>query len=75
MARFGRKKEEKPKAKPFGKVRIHPGQKCYKCNAPLLDDEDVIVHMVNPVAWCIPCGGKAEETNPDLVKGVVSKDI
>ena len=73
--RFGKKKEESPKPKPYSRVKIHEGQKCNLCDKPLPVDQEVIVSTTHPVVWCTPCMGEKEKTHPELVKGVVSKDL
>jgi hypothetical protein len=56
--------------KPFTPIEIHP-QLCYQCGGKLEHGDDAIAHMVNPIAWCIPCAGEKEKVRADLCRAIV----
>jgi hypothetical protein len=51
-------------------IAIHP-QKCYDCGKELRDGEQAIASVTLPLAFCVPCKGKQEETHPRLVRAFV----
>lgn len=54
-------------------IAIHP-QKCYDCRKDLVDGQEAIASMDLPLAFCVECRGKSQETHPRLCKAIVKAD-
>lgn len=54
-------------------VAIHP-QKCHDCDRQLVDGETAVASMDFPLAFCMECRGKAQETHPRLCRAIVKAE-
>jgi formylmethanofuran dehydrogenase subunit E len=50
-------------------------QRCDKCGKQLSMGDSAVIHLVNPVAFCIPCAGHQEPQRQDLAKAIVKGDV
>jgi hypothetical protein len=58
------------KQEPYHPIGVS-SQRCDACGRILVDGDQAIAHMYNPIVFCVPCAGDKEPTNESLCKAVI----